>query len=510
MIRFEGRGALLPACAASLVLALSADAFAQTAPTAPKAPTPAPLPPTPTTAAPAAAAPVPPAASSANAAPGSASAPATIGAATAEAPPRPVVAGGRRMALDECITIALSHNVDSLTSDVEVTGARSERNEVRGEFLTKLRLEGAAQLWNSEFSLPFAIPGSTGPTPVITARDNFTWTGSVSLIQPLTTLWQIYDQYKVRDLGVDVAQVRRDVTRRDLAFKVAEAYMRLLEAQKLADVAGVSVTQLEAQKRQAQSLYDNGVIGKNDYLRADLALADAKERVLRTEGNVVLARSQLGMLMGSADTAVDPIVTDAEPPPSPEASLGAAESRALGKRIELREVDLRIEQADKRVSAAHSKLIPQANLVGNYTHFSGSAFQQKDAAYVGVAASWDAWDWGTTYSGISTAKARREQAILARTKLEDELRLEARQAFINAQTAKEALVVARAALTQAEENYRIVSKRFAASTATSFDNVDAESLLTQTRARVESALYGYQVARLALQRAIGEMTPNIH
>jgi outer membrane protein TolC len=119
------------------------------------------------------------------------------------------------------------------------------------------------------------------------------------------------------------------------------------------------------------------------------------------------------------------------------------------------------------------------------------------------------WDWGTTISGIHEADAKRQQAELARTKLEDQVRLEARQLSVDAGTAKEALAVARVAVAQAEENYRIVTKRFENSASSSFDLVDAEALLTQARAQVESALYGYLVARAALQRATGALLPRV-
>jgi outer membrane protein TolC len=78
---------------------------------------------------------------------------------------------------------------------------------------------------------------------------------------------------------------------------------------------------------------------------------------------------------------------------------------------------------------------------------------------------------------------------------------------VNAATAREALGVARASVSQAEENYRIVAKKFDSSAATSFDIVDAEALLTQARGQVEQALYDYLIARAALQKATGELLP---
>jgi outer membrane protein len=415
----------------------------------------------------------------------------------------PAAAETRVMTLDDCVALAARKNPDVVTSELDVTGAEASRAQVRGEFFPKVRAEGNVTQWDRPFDIDFG--GAK-----FRVRDAFTWTGIVSVVQPLSGLFAIYDAYHARDLGVDVARLRRDVAKRDVAFHVAEAYVQVLEAGRLAEIAGASVAQLEAQRRQAESLYTNGVIGKNDLLRAELALASARERAIDAQGQLVIAQGRLGTLVGlSTDAAITPAPLAGDPPPPEEATLGGAEAHALAQRLELHELDARIEQSDARVRLAGARLFPEISAVGNYTHFVGSEFQQRDAAYAGVNASWNVWDWGTTWNGIEEAKARRQQAEVLKTKVKDELRLEARQAFVRVEVARTALAVARTAVGQAEENYRIVTKRFAANTATSFDVVDAEALLTQSRARVETALYGYHAARFALQRAVGDATPRV-
>ena len=227
---------------------------------------------------------------------------------------------------------------------------------------------------------------------------------------------------------------------------MAESYLRLLEASRLVEVATTSVTQLEAQQRQARSLLANGVIGKNDTLRADLALAGARQRLIQSKGQVVLARGRLSSAMGLASgVEIDAAPIAGEPPPSDEPSVASAEAHAVASRLELREISRRIEQEKLRVGVAKLRRLPQVNLVGNYTHAEGSAFAQKDAAYVGGTLTWDVWDWGTTSAGVREADVKRQQAELAQRKLGDEVRLEARQAFVEAASAREALDVARAA-----------------------------------------------------------------
>jgi outer membrane protein TolC len=418
----------------------------------------------------------------------------------------PSTMGTRTTSLSDAIAVALRQNPDALTSEAQVREAEGTRSGTKGDYFPKVHIDANAQEYNSPFSIPFSL--GSGPAAQFPVRDQFTWTFSPSLIQPLTALWAIYDQYKIASYGVDVAALKRRSTRREIAFQVAQGYYRLLEAERLSQVAETSVTQLEAQQKEAQSLFDNGVIGKNDLLRAGLALASARQRVIQVHGSVTLARGQLNIAMGNLpDAPFEPVAVAGEPPAVQDGSIQAAESRAVAQRLELSVIDRSVAQADHNVAFAKKKYLPQINAVANYTHLGGQKLAEEDAEYIGLVASWDVWDWGTTTGGVDVANAKLEEARIARKKVEDQVRIEAREAFVNAETAREALGVARTAVEQAEENYRIVSKKFEANAATSFDVVDAESLLTQARGQVETGLYDYLIARAALERATGTPLP---
>jgi outer membrane protein TolC len=414
--------------------------------------------------------------------------------AVTEAPP----AAGHTIGIDACVAIALRQNPDAQAGEFTVREAQAQRAEVGGAFGPKLTADANFQ----QFDSPYSFAGFG------VVRNAFTWTAGVTLTQPLLTLFAIYDKYKVTDLGVDVAAIRRAATRREVAFQTIQAYYRLLEALRLTDVANASVTQLDAQRKQAQSQFDNGVIGKNDLLRAALALAQAKQRAISTRGQVVLARGQLATVMGvPADDPLEPQPFTSEPPALGEPALEPAEARAVGQRLELREIARQVDQAEANKSFAKRKYMPDVNAVGNYTHTEGSLFAPTNQEFLGITANWDVWDWGTTIGGVHEADAKLHQAVLARRKLEDQVRLEARQAFVDAETAHEALDVARAAVSQAEENFRIVTKKYDNAAATSFDVVDAESLLTQARGQVEQTLYDYLIAGVALSKATGAPLP---
>jgi outer membrane protein len=204
-----------------------------------------------------------------------------------------------------------------------------------------------------------------------------------------------------------------------------------------------------------------------------------------------------------AGTSIEPRPLSGELPPRSTLTLDEVGRRAVAGRVELREVEAQIRQADKAVNGARARLLPDINVVGNYAHNGGSEFVQVDAFYVGATASWDVWDWGTTTSGIGAAKARLGQVIAARTKIDETVRLEARQAFADVETTADGVEVAKTALASAEENYRLVTRRYEAAAATAFDVIDAEALLTQARGQTQTSLYDYLIACAALDRAMG-------
>ncbi len=410
----------------------------------------------------------------------------------------------RRMTLSEVVAQALANNPDMHISAEDEHVAKSERWEVGGRAAPLIHLDGNLQQWNSPFNIPFQLDPSQPPAnfPV---RDSFTWATTLSAIQPLTGLLAIFDQYHVADLGVDVARIKKDATRRDTGYHAIESYYRLLQAERLTQVAAQSVDELTLQLKQANSFHDNGVVSRDQVLRAELALAGAKLRVIQQRAQVSLARSRLAVAMGMPpSSAIDAIPLDHEPEIRSETTLERAEQAALANRTEMREVDAHIAQSKGNVRLAWYRLLPQVNLVGSWQHTEGSVFQLKDAEFIGGTISWDIWDWGSSIAHIDAANARLRQTNATREKIEDTVKLEVQEAFLNVGTASDAIEVAKTSVASAEENYRLVTKRYDANSATQFDVVDAEQLLTQARAQLQTSTYDYLIARAALKRATGE------
>ncbi len=410
------------------------------------------------------------------------------------------------LTLEQCIDTALRQNPDLAMARAEVTAAEALQASARGNFGPKLKVEQNLIRWDSAATASLGeIPGLPTTIPPLSVRDQTTSAFSVSLVQPLVPLWGIYEGYRGAALGVDLAELRRAGAQRDIAYQVTEAFYRLLQAMRLVEVAEKSVDQVQAQVARADSFFSQGLVGRNDVLRAELGLAGARQRLIQARGNVALARGRLALMLGlPPGTPIAPTGADAAAPSQGSLAPKDVERRALDSRSEIQEVETRIQQARVGVRAAWSKMMPQSSVIASYQHNTGSKFQPENAYFVGLFLSWDVWEWGATYYGTREAKARLEEALSARSKVRDGVRLEALAAQVTLTTSAEVLEVARRAVAQAEESFRLESKRYEARANTSFDVLDAETQLTQVRAQEQAARYDYLIAEAALRRTIGE------
>jgi outer membrane protein len=428
--------------------------------------------------------------------------------ASIDAPPTPTAstAGGLRLSLAEAVAISADKNPELASQDDEVEAAEYGRLSTRGLLLPRLHAEGSALLWNDNSAFTFDLPPALGGPINMTIRDQFTWDVKLQVIQPLS-LWTIFEAYHISELGVDAAKVHRQMVRRDTAYQVTEAYYQLMQVMRLEDIAQKAVEEIDSQVKRAETFERNGVVGHNDVLRAQLGLEASKQRLIQAHGTVTLAQGRLALAMGLPPSTVI-IPTDTPPPISAPTipSADEVERQAVTSRVEVMELNTRIDQARGGAKIAKYKMLPTIAAIAQYEHsVTGSAMADADTAFIGVTATWDVWDWGVNYYAWKQTESKVHQAETARDRLTDGIRLETRAALVRLTSAAQALEVARRQVAQAEENFRIESKRYAEGAGTSFDVLDAETLLTSARSQEQMALYDYLIAQSALDRATGQL-----
>lgn len=412
----------------------------------------------------------------------------------------------RKLSFAEAIELAMAGSPEVPIAVEAVGGSQARIRSAKAQRLPALRAEANVFVWDKALEISFSIPGAPAG-PSTTVRDQITSTTTISLVQPLSGLTVINSLIGLERDGERAARADLDRAKLDAAFRAADAYVRVLQAEALRAIATSTVSQIDAQITRARALATAGVLSNVDILRLEAAVANARQGLLRAVSGETTVRHGLVLALGlPGETVVT--VTDAFPqdPPSIPWTVDQAIEAARRHRPELVAATARSSQAAKAVKVARANYFPNIAAIATYQHAEGAGtFQPENAWFGGLTLQWNVWDWGKTRGQVDEASARLRQSAVALGAQTDQIVFEVRRRHTEAVTSREAIAVARAGLAAAEEAYRIQSIQFQAGAATTTDLLDAETELARARSNVVIARFDYLLALAALGRAVGEL-----
>ncbi|MBI5583207.1 MAG: TolC family protein [Deltaproteobacteria bacterium] len=432
---------------------------------------------------------------------------------TASAPGTALGSGApvKTWTLEEAITRAMEASPQLQASREAVDASEFKRKQVQTGFLPKVSTQynysyvnnpPKATLTPQDFGT-FQIPASTF---TVGTQNNYNF--NIGLEQPIFTGFALTTNYELAKLGIDLSRIKYAQDQLNVSYQVKEAYFNFLGARKLKEVADQTVTQITESHRIIKNYYDVGLVPMNDLLKAEVQLADARQKSNRAENAVYLAGSQFNTLLRlPLEGAVE--VKDILEYQPYEKKLSACKQEALAVRPEVQELNTRLETAEKTVQLAKSEYYPQVFLQGRYKkegdgpEVSGSLVTHADNFEVLAGLKWNLWEWGRTHYLVQEKIKEKEQVKAALVQTRDAVELEVQRAFINLKEAERNIDVARKTIQSAEENFRISEVRYREQVATSLELFDAQTLLTQARVNHYRALYDYNLSLAQLQRSMG-------
>ena len=404
-------------------------------------------------------------------------------------------AAGRPITLAEALDAAARGNLDLRASEAQAHVARFLAHSALAEVGPRLHLDANVYEWNSPFSI------SIGGMPFL-VRQDLTSMVTISGTKPIVGLFSRIERYRGqaeerRAAGADVEAASADVR-----LQTVEAYLQLAEADDLVRIAGSVVGDAEEQVARARSLVGNGRLLEADALRMQVALAQARQDLLAAEGARESRRAVLAAVLGMpVDSELETERLDLTDLPPLPGNLADALALAARGRPEIRAAAAHAAAARDSHRAAIGDLLPSVDVVGAYQHSEGQTFFPRDAGYVEGLLSWDFFGWGARYEASRAERGRAQLAAIKVEQVRRDVAVEVARRFVEARTARAAVDVARSAVGQADEAYRVARVLYDNGRATTTDLLDAQLARERTQMSSIHAAYGYLIARAALERA---------
>jgi outer membrane protein len=413
------------------------------------------------------------------------------------------------LTVEAAVKMALERNPEMHIAQSDLDELKGKITEVRSGAFPQvtvqgygLRLRDPSILNSSSFDkVPQDFKDALVPAP-----SNMFNLG-VEVKQPVYTAGKVRTALNLAKESLAEREASKEATGRQLTFRVFQAFNNLLLARADLEVRRETYRQRVKHLEQAKDRLKNGVATEIDVLRSEVNVANMEPELIRAENRIRLARAAINNLIVVDLEAPTEIEGALEYRPWPPGTLEDIQRRALELRPELRAARKQVLESRLTVSLANAENKLSVDMTAQYGY---SVREPKNFFHTDFS-SWNltfnfrlpVYDSGRKAGLLMQARARSSAAGERLALLENNVRLEVKQAYDDMQSAAKSILAAELSVSQAERVVTMMQANYQHGAATTLDVVDSQTALAEARNNHIYATYDYEIAKARLRLASG-------
>jgi len=314
-------------------------------------------------------------------------------------------------------------------------------------------------------------------------------------------------RYQASRTSVKAAKDDRLNTDQQVMSGVAKAYLAAQRSNADVEAGQANVDLAEAVQKQAESQKEAGTGTGLDITRSKVQLSDARQHLLVAKNQRAKSYLQLLRAMGM-DQATELELTDKLSfQPTGAITVEQARAEALKTRVDYKAELAREKAAGQNASAVKFERLPYMVAFADYgtTGADSSIVSLLPTRDYGFALRVPIFDGGRRDIRRAEAASQFRQERTRANDLREQIELDIRTALDSLHSAEDQLKVADEGMTLAESELTQTRRRFAAGFASSLEVADSQTKMERARDNRISALFNYNVARLDLGQAMGNV-----
>ncbi len=403
--------------------------------------------------------------------------------------------------LKEALRLAWKANPNLQVSRLQELIAGEDVVRARSGFLPQLKAEVSQTIYDDPIKARIPGGSAAGGADALRMTNRNFWSSKVYVDQTIFDFWATPSRYQASVQGKQASILDTAQTRDNIFLNVCQGYFRTLRSQKMVVVAEQEVVDLTAHLKIARDQFEFGVNTYNDVLQAEVSLADAEQRLIIANTDVIDIRSALNKVLMLPISA--PTVLKEESLVQPAQELDRATQVALKRRSDLKASQDRIKQQEWTVTQTRAGYFPRIYAQAGHTWQQNSTWVH-DSQYFGIfGMQWTIFSGLDTKAQVAQAREKVGQLLEQHKDLDQQVRLDVQTALLRVKETADRIRVTEKAVTQGEENLRLNEERYKEQVGTATDVIDAQTLLTKTRVNYYTALYDHQMAKAQMLWAMG-------
>jgi outer membrane protein TolC len=421
----------------------------------------------------------------------------------------------RNITLNEAIRIGLQNSKQLKLSDAKVREATYQLRDARGRMLPDLSVSGSyLRVAQPTIDLKLKTGSQTNGEQSSNAASNIKVNeaayGIANLSLPVFAGLKIHYGIESAKYLQKAAQLDADKDREEVVQNIINAYSTLYKARAAVELVKEDLRGAQQRVKDFTNLEKNGVIARNDLLKAELQQSNIELSLLDAQSNLKVTATNINLMLGlPEETQLIPDsssfvqVQDA-------GSITDWESKALQNRKDVAALAMREKAANANIKIAKGDYYPSLALTGGYIAADIPNFITiTNALNAGVGVKYSPsslWKAGTK---VAEAKTQKAELMINEDMLSDQVRIQVTKAYEDYLLSNQKITVYDKAVDQATENYRITKNKYDNSLATTTDLLDADLAQLQAELNFIAARVDASVAYNKLLQTAGLLNENI-
>lgn len=412
----------------------------------------------------------------------------------------------KQLTLDEAVQLGIQNSKNLKIDAAKIEEATADLLEAKNKQLPDLKLSGSyMRLTNAKVDLKFLGESGAGNGEMAAPKSVFL--GQASLSMPLYAGGRIKYGIESAKYLVEAAKLSTESDKMAIAYNVAQAYNNLFKASQSIRVLEENLTASEKRDETLLKMENNGLIARNDRLKANLQTSNIELQLLEAKNNYNIANINMDLLLGlpeSTELEIDPDYIEEIQEAKP---VDYYVNEARENRKDLQALDQQRKAAALGTKAAKAENYPTVALTGGYVAADAPKFITiYNAVNVGVGVSYNLANLWKQNSALKQSHAREMQLQATNELLNDNIKLEVNKEYQNADYSKQRIAVFEKSAVQANENYRITKNKFDNGLATMTELLDADAAQISANVGVINAKADAALAYRKLLQTTGTLT----
>lgn len=423
----------------------------------------------------------------------------------------------KNLSLSQAIELGLGHSKKLLLSDAAVQQAQASLQESKDARLPELKLSGAYMyLAQPHLNLKFNQNNNSDEAGADDGGTEFPKVnqavyGMLNASMPIFAGGKITNSIKSAEYLTQAAKLDAADEKEAVVQNIISAYYNLYKADAQLQLVNENLRTAEQRVKDFSNLEANGIIARNDLMKAELQQSNMELAVLDAQNNRKITNFNFNLMLGLDDSTyiqVDTAEIGSHPPVEGLASLV---SMARSNRFDYLATVERSQAASYNTKAVEGNKYPSIALTGGYVAADiPKALTAYNVVNVGIGLN---YDLGALYkNGAKERAAKTQQRILdiKKAQLDDDIQTEIFQAYTNYTHQLKKLDVLQKAIEQAEENYRITKNKYDNQLATATELFDADVDQLQARINLANAKADAAVAYNKIYETVGVLNKRVN